>query len=63
MFITTKIFSANALTAANGFSGADGIFRLMTDGLVQRGLAVVEIRSRRFSVVSPAPLTFEKNGK
>lgn len=62
-FIATKVFSADALTAANGFSGADGIFRLMSDGLVQRGLAVVEIRSRRFSVVSPAPLTFEKNGK
>ena len=53
-------FSAAALTAANGFDGVDGIFRLLSSGLVERGLAVMEVRPRRFEVVSPAPRTFER---
>ena len=27
----------------SGFAGVDGIFRLRTDGLIQRGLAVLEV--------------------
>jgi len=38
----------------------DGIFRLLPSGLVERGLAVKEIRNRRFVIVSPAPTTFQK---
>ncbi|MFM2129719.1 MAG: hypothetical protein RL477_1265, partial [Pseudomonadota bacterium] len=55
-------FTAEALTAPNGFSGVDGIFRLLPSGLAERGLAVIEVRSRRFAVVSPAPTTFQKPG-
>ncbi len=54
------VFSADALTAANGFAGVDGIFRLLPSGLSERGLAVIEVRNRRFAVVSPAPGTFQK---
>jgi ABC-type branched-subunit amino acid transport system substrate-binding protein len=53
------VFTLDALTAANGFSGVDGIFRLLPSGLVERGLAVMEVRNRRFVVVSPAPTTFQ----
>lgn len=53
-------FSVDALTAPNGFAGVDGIFRLLPSGLVQRGLAVMEVRHRHFVVVSPAPSTFQK---
>jgi hypothetical protein len=53
-----RIYSAAALTTANGFAGIDGIFRLLPSGLVERGLAVVEVRPRRFKVVSPAPKSF-----
>lgn len=56
------VFSIEALTAVNGFAGVDGIFRLLPSGLAERGLAVIEVRSRRLTVVSPAPTTFQKNG-
>ncbi len=57
-----EVFTRKALTVANGFAGADGIFRLLPSGRVERGLAVMEVRARRFVVVSPAPLTFQKLG-
>ncbi|MCZ6495737.1 MAG: penicillin-binding protein activator [Alphaproteobacteria bacterium] len=57
-----QVFTRHALTAANGFAGADGIFRLLPSGLVERGFAVMEVRERRFVVVSPAPLTFQRMG-
>jgi ABC-type branched-subunit amino acid transport system substrate-binding protein len=53
-------FTPEALTAANGFIGVDGIFRLAPSGVVERGLAVKEIGSRSAHVVDPAPQTFEK---
>lgn len=53
-------FSREALTAANGFAGVDGIFRLLPTGVVERGLAVKEIGQRRARVVGPAPQSFEK---
>jgi branched-chain amino acid transport system substrate-binding protein len=58
-----SVFTLDALTAANGFSGVDGIFRLLPSGLVERGLAVMEVRNRRFVVVSPAPATFQTPAK
>jgi ABC-type branched-subunit amino acid transport system substrate-binding protein len=51
-------FNAGALTASNGFSGLDGIFRFRPDGLVERGLAVFEVRKDGFRVVSPPPASF-----
>jgi len=51
-------FSAAALTAPNGFAGLDGIFRFRPDGLVERGLAVLEVQRDRPSLVSPAPQSF-----
>ncbi len=53
-------FAIPALTAANGFSGIDGIFRLLPSGVVERGLAVKEMRSRHSRVIQPAPGTFEQ---
>jgi ABC-type branched-subunit amino acid transport system substrate-binding protein len=57
--LPARIFSREALTSNNGFAGVDGIFRPLSSGLVERGLAVMEVRDRRFVVVSPAPTTFE----
>ncbi len=51
-------FSADALTNANGFLGLDGIFRLRSDGRVERGLAVIEIHKAGNTVVSPEPQSF-----
>jgi branched-chain amino acid transport system substrate-binding protein len=55
-------FSAAAITNPSGFVGVDGIFRFQPDGLVQRGLAVLEIQRQGAKTVSPAPETFEELG-
>ncbi len=52
-------FDAEALTSANGFAGAGGIFRFLSSGQVQRGLAVLEVEPWGFGVRSPSPETFE----
>lgn len=54
-----EVFTQQALTQANGFAGADGIFRLLPSGVVERRYAVMEVQARRFVVVSPAPTTFQ----
>lgn len=57
-----SVVTVDALTAASGFAGVDGIFRPLPSGLVERGLAVMEVRNRRFVVVSPAPTSFGAPG-
>jgi ABC-type branched-subunit amino acid transport system substrate-binding protein len=51
-------FSAEAIANPNGWSGVDGVFRLLPDGRTERGLAVIEVQGDRGQVVSPAPSTF-----
>lgn len=51
-------FAQATLTNAGGFSGVDGIFRFLPNGVNQRGIAVMEIRNGGVSAVSPAPKTF-----
>lgn len=53
-------FDDAALTNTDGFAGYDGIFRFQTDGLVQRGLAVLEIQRRGSRVIDPAPASFQQ---
>ncbi len=55
-------FALSALTAPSGFAGVDGIFRLLPDGQIERGLAVKEVGDRRFRLLSPAPSSFERVG-
>ncbi len=52
-------FSREAIVNPNGFSGVDGLFRFTPDGLVQRGLAVIEVEPQGNVVVSAAPRTFQ----
>jgi branched-chain amino acid transport system substrate-binding protein len=52
-------FSVEAITNPVGFAGMDGIFRLLTDGSIERALAVLEVRRNAFRTISPAPETFE----
>lgn len=47
-----------SLTVRGGFAGVDGVFRFRRDGLVERGLAVLEVLRRGPKVVSPAPANF-----
>jgi ABC-type branched-subunit amino acid transport system substrate-binding protein len=51
-------FSAPALTNPSGYAGLNGIFRLLPDGIVERGLAVLEVHRTGVTVVDPAPQTF-----
>lgn len=52
-------YTAAALTDPNGFTGIDGIFRFRADGAAERGLAVLQVDDGGFSVVDPAPRTFQ----
>ena len=55
-------FSMEAIQNPNGFSGVDGLFRFTPDGLVQRGLAVLQVDPQGTIVVSPAPRSFRDLG-
>ncbi len=55
-----ETFSNEALTNPNGFSGVDGIFRLLSSGLVERGLAIYEIENGGMRKIDSAPVTFKK---
>ncbi len=52
----------NKLVRSAGFSGANGVFRLLPDGTTQRSLAVAEFRDGKIYVVSPAPRGFGGSG-
>ncbi len=52
-------FGRDAITAPSGYLGVDGIFRFRQDGIIERGLAVIEVQTRGVKVVDPAPSTFE----
>ena len=51
-------FGASDLTDPQGFTGGSGLFRLRSDGLVEHGLAVLEVRNGTANVIDPAPKTF-----
>lgn len=54
--------SRAALTQGSGFAGVNGIFRLMPDGTVERGLAVAAIRNNAVVILDPAPRSFAGAG-
>ncbi len=47
------------LTNPAGFAGYNGIFRFRENGVVERGLAVIEVRKSGFKVISDAPTSFQ----
>ncbi|HEX3881273.1 MAG TPA: penicillin-binding protein activator [Stellaceae bacterium] len=55
-------FTRDAILNPSGFSGVDGLFRFTQAGLVQRGLAVIEVGPGGDTVVSPAPSSFTTPG-
>jgi ABC-type branched-subunit amino acid transport system substrate-binding protein len=48
-------YGASNLTRASGFSGIDGRFRLSASGLVERELAILEVRREGSAVIEGAP--------
>ncbi len=51
-------FARSNLTQNQGFSGADGIFRLKENGTVERGLAIHEVTGTGSRIIDPAPAQF-----
>jgi len=51
-----------ALTTPQGFTGTGGIFRFLSNGQNQRGLAIATIQSNTVSVLEPAPRSFAGSG-
>lgn len=51
-------YSDLVLTNPDGFAGYDGIFRFRADGVVERGLAILEVQRRGSRVIDPAPASF-----
>jgi len=55
-------FSQQAILNPSGFTGVDGLFRFAPSGLVQRGLAILEVAPQGDVVISPAPRSFQDLG-
>ena len=55
-------FGGPALTRGQGFTGADGLFSLLPDGQVRRGLAIFEIDKGGSHIVQPAPMSLAMPG-
>jgi ABC-type branched-subunit amino acid transport system substrate-binding protein len=51
-------FSASAIANPDGFQGQNGIFRFRQNGLIQRGLSILEMTSSGPQVIAPAPERF-----
>jgi branched-chain amino acid transport system substrate-binding protein len=54
-------FSQQAITNPEGFQGVNGLFRFRSNGLIERGLAILQVTSSGVSVVAPAPPRFTGN--
>ena len=50
--------TTGSLTNPYGFAGLDGIFRLTGSGLVERGMAVIQVTADGAHVIDPAPASF-----
>jgi branched-chain amino acid transport system substrate-binding protein len=55
-------FSRGALENGEGFAGSDGLFRFRSDGAIERGLAIIEVRPNEVTVLDPAPRRFPQSG-
>jgi branched-chain amino acid transport system substrate-binding protein len=52
-------FTEQAITNTVGFQGQNGLFRFRQNGLVERGLAILEITDNGPKVIAPAPTRFD----
>lgn len=53
------VFDQALLTDSDGYTGVDGLFRLLPDGEVERGLAIYELTDNGFRRLEAAPGSFE----
>ena len=57
-----RAFSKSSLTRSSGFQGANGVFRLKSDGTNQRALAIASIKGLEVQIIDPAPERFVFGG-
>jgi len=43
---------------AAGFQGVNGVFRFLSNGTTERGLAIATVRDQQVVVIDPAPRGF-----
>lgn len=55
-------FTRGALENSEGFAGSDGLFRFHSNGAIERGLAIIEVRPNEVTVLDPAPRRFPQSG-
>ncbi|MBC7770645.1 MAG: penicillin-binding protein activator [Phycisphaerales bacterium] len=55
-------FSRTQLENGEGFSGSDGLFRFRSNGAIERGLAIIEVRQNSVAILEPAPQQFPRSG-
>ena len=55
-------YSAASLMRSEGFAGADGVFALLPQGQVRRGLAIFELDAKGAHIVQPAPQSLAAPG-
>lgn len=58
----TAALTKDALTQSQGFRGTAGVFRLLPNGLNQRGLAVATIQDNQVVILEQAPRSFGAPG-
>lgn len=51
-----------ALENGEGFAGSDGLFRFRSNGAIERGLAIIEVRPNEIIVLDAAPRRFPQSG-
>jgi ABC-type branched-subunit amino acid transport system substrate-binding protein len=51
-------FTAAAISAPEGFQGQNGLFRFRQDGLIERGLSILQMTPSGPEVIEPAPNRF-----
>jgi ABC-type branched-subunit amino acid transport system substrate-binding protein len=54
--------SRGALENQEGFAGSDGLFRFGSNGAIERGLAIIEVRQNATAVLDAAPRRFAPGG-
>lgn len=55
-------FSRSALENREGFAGSDGLFRFNSNGAIERGLAIIEVRPTEVTILDAAPRRFPQSG-
>lgn len=53
---------AAELTASSGFAGANGLFRLRSDGTNRRAMAIAQVENNQVAVIDPAPISLSGAG-